>query len=239
MTITIKKHPEYDLRRPKFLCDHILKDDAPTPFDMLVNGYKFICIVGGSGMGKTSLLVSCLLDKRILKKTYENVIAVIPETSRKSMKKDPFVDLHPEKLFDSLDDIENIFQLVSSYSSQGESSLIVIDDQQSYLKQYDISNILNHIIANRRHLKTTIIVLLQTYNLLSLKTRKLINTLITFRPTKKEWKSISEECLEYDDDTNNQIFKLAFPHDQNYKWLLIDLQTQRVFANFNELIVDD
>lgn len=241
MSISIKKNPEYKLKLPTFICDYILKEDVPKPFNFLVSGFKFIVITGSSGSGKTSLLVSMLLDKNILKKTYNNVIVVIPESSRRSMKKDPFRDLDPSKVFDTLEEIKKIYEMVSFYSSEGETSLIIIDDQQSYLKDNSISTILNHIIANRRHLKTTVICLLQTYNLLPLKSRKLINTLITFRPSKKEWKSISEEAIEFNEDISNKIFKLVFPHEEKdkHRWMLIDVGTQRIFSGFDEIIIDD
>ena len=78
MSVTIKKGTEYKLKLPTFLCDYLLKENVPKPFDRLVQGFRFTAISGNSGSGKTSLLVSLLLDKHILKKTYNNVMVVCP-----------------------------------------------------------------------------------------------------------------------------------------------------------------
>ena len=241
MTISIKKGKEYKLKLPTFLCDYTLKDNVPAPFDRLVCGHRFVAITGNSGSGKTSLLVSMLLDKKILKKCFNHVVIVCPPSSRKSMKKDPFEDLDPAKQFDTLEDIDKIYEMVSFYSSEGETSLLVIDDNQSYLKDAHIANVLNHICANRRHLKTTIIILLQTYNKLPLSSRKLLNVLVSFRPSKKEWVSIAEEALEYTPDQINQIFSLCFPHEEKdrHTWLLVDISHQKLYRQFDEILISD
>ena len=240
--IVVKKGKEYKLKLPRFLCDYSLKDNVPAPFDRLVSGFRFVAICGNSGSGKTSLLVSMLLDKKILKKCYNHVIVVCPVSSRKSMKRDPFQDLDPAKQFDDLTDIDKILEMLTFYSSENETSLLVIDDNQSYLKDTHIANILNHICANRRHLKTTIIILLQPYNKLPLSSRKLLNVLISFRPSKKEWVSIAEETLEYTPDQIDKVFKICFPHDQDkdkHVWLMVDIQFQRLFRMFDEIIIKD
>jgi AAA15 family ATPase/GTPase len=243
MSIVVKKGKEYRLKLPKFLCDYSLKDNVPPPFDRLVNGFRFVAITGNAGSGKTSLLVSLLLDRKILKKCYNNVVVVCPTSSRKSMRSDPFKDLDPSKTFESLEDIDKILEMLSFYSSEDETSLLVIDDNQSYLKDAHIANTLNHICANRRHLKTTIIILLQTYNKLPLSSRKLLNVLISFRPSKKEWVNIAEEALEFTPDQINKVFNLCFPHNDDdihkHTWLMIDLQHQRLFKKFDEIIIAD
>lgn len=193
-----------------------------------MQGFRFICVVGNSGSGKTSLLVSLLTDRNILKKCFNNVVVAIPETSRRSMKKDPFEDLDPAKQFENLQEIERIYDMLNFYSSENETTLLLIDDCQADLKDTYIANVLNKIKANRRHLKTTIIILLQTFNKLPLSSRKLLNLLITFRPSKKEWNSISE-LIEYDQDITNNIFKLCFPMEDTDKhhWVLLDIQHQK------------
>lgn len=131
--------------------------------------------------------------------------------------------------------------MLSFYSSEGETSLLVIDDNQSYLKDAHIANTLNHICANRRHLKTTIIVLLQTYNKLPLSSRKLLNVLIAFRPSKKEWVNIAEEALECTPDQVDQVFKTCFPHEDKdrHVWLMVDIQHQKVWRQFDEILLKD
>lgn len=90
MPIEIKKHKSYNLKLPQFLCDYPFKKDVPTPFDLMLNGFKFIVFCAKPGMGKTSLLVSCLLGSKITRKTFNNVLVCMPETSRNSLKENPF-----------------------------------------------------------------------------------------------------------------------------------------------------
>lgn len=241
MSIVVKKNKRHDLKLPKFLVDYVLKEGVAEPFNHLVNGFKLILITGNSGSGKTSLLVGLLSDKKVLKKTFNNVIAVIPETSMRSMKKSIFSDLDPSKLFEDLSDVDKIYEMIRFYSSEDESTLLILDDQQSFLKDYHTAQVINHIASNRRHLHCTIVVLLQTYNQLSLKTRKLTNVLIAFKPSKKDYKDICEELIEYDEKTEEQLYKLLFPHgeDNKHTWMLLDVASQRIYREFDELVVSE
>ena len=71
--ITIKKGVDPGLEPPGFVCDKVLKQDVPPPFDLLVDGYKFCVFIGRPGSGKTSFLYSLFKDRRCLKKTWSNV----------------------------------------------------------------------------------------------------------------------------------------------------------------------
>lgn len=240
MPLSITKHEPYKLKLPKFVCDYVLKPDVPPPFDRLVSGFRLTVFCGRPASGKTSLMVSCLLDSKILKKAFNHIIVCMPQTSRNSLKKNPFKDLDPAKLFEDLDDIGRIYEMVEHYGSQEESTLIIIDDMQSYLKLPSVSKVLNHIVANRRHLRTSILILMQTLNLLPLKTRKLVNTLVTFRPSRKEWQTVCEEMLDTSDQKlQEEIYNYAFRSKGEHAWLLVDVSTGRLFSEFDEIEYGD
>lgn len=241
MSIVVKKNKRHDLKLPKFLVDYVLKDDVVEPFNHLVSGFKEIVITGNAGSGKTSMLVGLLTDKKALKKCFNHVIVVMPETSRRSMKKDIFKDLDPSKQFEDLTNVDMIYDMIRFYSSEDETTLLILDDQQSYLKDYHTAQVINHIASNRRHLRCSIVILLQTYNQLALKTRKLCNVLIAFKPSKKEWENISEELIEYDEKIEEQLYKLLFPHgeDNKHRWMLLDVASQRIYKEFDELVVNE
>ena len=238
--VSIRKHKSYPLSLPKFLCDFKIKDkdNVPVPFNLFVEGFRFIVFCARPGLGKTSLLVSCLTDSKIFKKTYNHVMVCMPASSRNSLKKNPFKDLPDGQLFDDLDELGKIHKMLEDFSNAGESSLLLIDDMQAYLKRPDVSQALNAIIANRRHLKVTIVTCLQTFNMLPLKTRKLINILVCWKPQRKEWKSITEELLDEPDHVCNEIYEYAFKKDNadGHKWLLIDTTSGSIFSMFDELI---
>jgi hypothetical protein len=235
--LIITKHKPYTLKLPQFLCDYNLKDDVPVPFNLMLNGFKFIVFCGKPGMGKTSMLVSCLLDSKILKKTFHNVYVCMPTTSRNSLKQNPFKKHDPDKLFDNLDGLDILSHQLEHNASEGESNLLIIDDLQSYLKRPDINTVLNRICANRRHTRTCVILCLQNYNLLPLSTRKLINVLVTWKPSVKEWESISTEMIDSPDDVRQQIYDYAFKRDNTdgHAWLLIDSGSGKTFAMYDEI----
>ena len=235
--INITKHKKYQLSLPKFLCDFRLKDNVPQPFDLLLDGFRFIVFSSRPGLGKTSMLVSCLTDTKIFKKTFNHVLVCMPTSSRSSLKKNPFEDLPPEQLFDDLGDVGKIKSMLEGFASEQETSLLLIDDMQAYLKLPDVARVLNGIIANRRHLRTTIVVCLQCFNMLPLKTRKLINVLVTWKPQKKEWKSISDELLDQPDQVCGEIYKYAFKRNNEggHAWLLIDTNTSKVWSQYDEI----
>lgn len=175
MKLVVSKHKPYSLKIPEFMCDKIIKD-APVPFNLFLTGYRFIVLCGRPGSGKTSLLISCLLDSKIFKKTYNHVYLFMPTSSRNSLKNNPFKKHDPSKMYDSLDDLHSVYASLEQNTAEGESSLIIVDDLQAQLKRPDINILVNRICANRRHLKCTVIICLQNYNLLPLSTRKLLRS---------------------------------------------------------------
>lgn len=240
MSIEIKKNKEYPLKIPRFLCDALLKDDVPPPYHLLVNGYKFITIIGRPQSGKTSLLFSLFRDRKLLKRCFNNIILVMPLESMKSMnqKDNIFKDLSEEKFFTSLDDVDSIRELVKFYASEDENSVIIIDDMTSYLKDGYVQKVLSDICFNRRHYRTSIILLSQIYNKIPLSIRKLINVcVLMYKPSRKETETIFDELLEQNEDISNQIFKLAFK--KQFDKLIIDVPTQRLYINSDEVIIHD
>ena len=240
MKIQVRNGVDPGLKRPVFLCDKQLKDGVPEPYHLLVDSYKFILWVGRPGSGKTSHLFSLFKDKRCLKKTWNNIILVMPSQSIKSMTdgSNIFKDISDEKIYDDLADIDVIREQVKGYADEGENSVIIIDDQMTKLKDSAIEKILSDIVANRRHYRTSIILLTQIYERVPLKLRKLVNNVIMmFRPSKKEMEMMMEELLEQDRDTTLAVNKIAF--NKPYDWLMVDVPTQKVYSNYNEIIISD
>lgn len=240
VNIVVKKGSDPGLKRPGFLCDAILKDDVPKPFDLLVDGYKFCVFIGRPASGKTSFLFSLFKDKRCLKKVWNNIVLVCPEQSVNSIKKKDniFKDLSEEKFYNTLEDIDQIRAQVKAYASMDENTAVIIDDQMSLLKDYYIEKILCDMVANRRHYRCSIFLTSQIYERIPLKVRKLINVAITmYRPSKKEITLLFDELLEHKQEVADKIYKIAF--QKPYDFLLVDVVRQKIFANYNELVISD
>lgn len=240
MSISIKHHDPYKLKIPEFHCDFTLKEGLPIPYNHLVNGFKFICLSARPGGGKTSMLISWFRDRKLLKKCFNNVILVIPKQSLKSLKEkdNPFKDIPEEKLFHNLDEISVIKEMCKYYANEGETSCLIIDDMTSYLKDSFIQRELTDIIMNRRHYRVSVILLSQVFNKIPLPVRKLINVcIILYKPSKKELQTIFDEMLEQKEEIADEISKIAFK--KRFDFLMIEPETQRIYANSDEIVITD
>ena len=93
---------------------------------------------------------------------------------------------------------------------------------------------LKNIVANQRHLKVCNIILLQNYMALDKSLRELANNLIMFKLNKTQTEKIFEVAVESAKDKFSQIRDLVF--DRPYTWMFINLPTQRIFKEWDELI---
>lgn len=237
---TIKQNPEYRLKIPKFKSDRILKEGVPVPYDLLVNGYRFTVLCGRPRSGKTSLLISLFSDSKLLKQTYDNVILIAPSASLNSIdKKDnPFRKIPDERRYTSMDNIPQIRDQVMFYASEGMDSIIIIDDESASLKDTHIQREFQDLVNNRRHYKCSIMLLTQTYKAMPLTIRKLLDIgIIMYKPSKPDLEAMFEELFEYKRDVALEIMNLAFK--KPYDSLLIEVVSQRIFINHNELIKED
>lgn len=238
--ITVKEGKDPKLKRPTFICDAILKHNAPPPIDLLVNGFKVILIVGRAGSGKTSFTWSLFKDKRCLKRVWNNIILVMPKESLASMTESSniFKNIAPEKFYNNINSIDEIEQQIRSYAEDGESTCLILDDQMAYLKNKKVEQILCSMMANRRHLKCSIIILSQLLERVPLKCRKQINDVILmYKPSRKELVMAFEEYLEQKEDVADSIQKMAFT--KPYDFLFIDVPSQKLFSNYNEIIISN
>lgn len=232
----VVKHKKLSLKRPTFKCDEeINKHNTLYPFKHL-NKYFFLSLIGRSGSGKTSMLYSLLTNKNILKKSYNHIVLFMPQESINSIDNDLFNDLEESNVFNELtpDDLYEVSDKIRDYSSEDENTLLIIDDMGSYLKNKQTEQILKNLIWNKRHLKLSIIVLVQVYNSIPLGTRKSITDAIIFhKPSIKDIENISDELIEKKKHAE-EIADFAFR--KQYDWLYIHVETQTIYNNdFEEL----
>ena len=242
--IKVHKNPVIKLDIPHFLCDTdcVGKHLNDHPLTQLLNVYGFLCVIGRPGSGKTSMTISLMTQKnpKIYRKTHHHIIILMPANSINSLKKNPFDVLPAENIYNELTDqtIHEIYNKIDGYSGKDEKTLLFIDDMTADLKKTKfIMETLKKIIYNRRHLKTNLIITAQSFTNIPLDVRKNIQNLILFRPSKKEMELVFEELFETKKDIFQSIMKIAY--DEKHNFLFLNVPTQRLFKNFDELIIND
>ena len=244
MSITIKKNNEIKLDIPKFLCDNdaVGQHLNDHPLTELLNVYGFTCLIGRPGSGKSSMAISLMTQKepKIYRKSHHHVIIMMPANSIGSLKKNPFKCLPSENIYNELTDqsINQVFQNIDIASKEDEKTLLFIDDMTADLKKSKfIIETLKRMIYNRRHLKLNIIITAQSYVNMPLDIRKNITNLILFKPPKKEMELIFSEMIESKKELFNDVMKIAY--DKSHNFLFVNIPSQRMFKNFDELIFHD
>ena len=105
--IRIKKNKTPILPQCKFLCDGKL-DKKLDDYELtrFLNCHSTTLFIGKPRSGKTSLLYSFFKSKKLLKQCFENIFLFQPRHSRASMKDKLFDQLHEDKKFDELVDVD-------------------------------------------------------------------------------------------------------------------------------------
>ena len=228
---------------PEFSCDDNPIGEHLNKYPMLkhLNSYGFNALIGRPGSGKTSLMVAYLSNKgknKIFRKCYNNILIVMPSHSIASMKKNIFKKHDPEKIYNELNisTINDIYSKLQSYSDEKENTLLIMDDVGASLKNTDIQLILKTIIYNRRHLKVHIIMLCQSFQSIPKEIRKLITNCIMFKPSKVEFEKLFEELFE---SKKEYVLDLLNLYKKRGDYLFLNVEFQKIYANFDEIVLDD
>ena len=153
------------------------------------------------------------------------------------MKEDIFGKLPPTQLFDELN-FENLDLVLDEIEASNDLNIaIIFDDVGASLKNYDTMNLMKKLIFNRRHLRTSVFFLVQTYYSIPKDIRKLFSNLFVFRVNKNELNTIFDEIVEDKEITDlaPQLSKIIY--DTPFNFMFINTDTQRIFKNFDELII--
>ena len=236
--ISIKKHKKPILTPCKMKCDQPLhKKLDKFELTKFLNQHTTNLLIGKPRSGKTSLLFSLFENKEILRKVYHRIYVFQPSPSRSSMKNDIFGKLPPEQLFNELN-FENLDLVMDEIEATSDLNIaIIFDDVGASLKNFDTMNLMKKLIFNRRHLHTSVFFLVQTYYSIPKDIRKLFSNIFVFRVNKNELATIFDEIVEDKEmvDIAPQISKLIY--DKPYNFMFINTDSQRIFKNFDELII--
>jgi len=237
--IRIKTNNCPNLGHVNFACDKALSTKLEQ-YEMCaehLNKYNTTLFVGTQGSGKTSLLVNFV--RKIYKKIFDRIYVFMPASSRQSLQPNIFDKLPEEQCFEELNEesISHVYDEVRQLSNDGKRTLIIYDDVQKSLKNVTVLNSLKNIIANQRHLHVVNLILVQNFFALHKSLREIVNNVVLFKLGKSQTNKIFDELIECHRDKFDQIRDMVF--DEKYQWLFVNLNSQRIYKKFDEIVFEE
>ena len=239
MSITIKKNDAPVLPKCEMICDGGLHEKLNKyELTKFLNTHSTSLLIGSPGSGKTSLLYSWFKSPKLLKKCFHNIFIFQPTHSRASMKDNLFSKIPEEQIYDELTN-ENLEAVMNTIKNEEKkyNNCIIFDDVTASLKNPDVKKLLKQLVFNRRHLSCSIIFLVQSWLSIEKDIRKLFNNIFCFRVNKNELQNIFDEVVESKSKFINDISRMVF--NENYKYLFINVPSQRLFDGFDEILIEE
>lgn len=236
-----KENKSPSLNRPIFSVDNELHSKLNN-FDLTknMNRSNFTLFCSRPGGGKTSMIISFLNSPQLYKKVYHNIFLFMGKNSRDSIRGTFFdTQISPECIYDDLtkDTLMEVYEKVKTEAEEGYNSLIIFDDIQSKLKVPDIAKQLQHMSANRRHIRLSMWLANQNYNALPKQIRSLLTDMFIFNVSKQELNKINEEQLEIPDKTFQKITAMCFKEPHSFMYIHTNLA--KIYNNWNEILYSD
>jgi hypothetical protein len=224
-----------DLEITKMKCDKILSKNLDKyELTKYINKHSTNLLIGKPGSGKTSLLTSLFKSKECLKKVFHNIFLFQPLASSKSIASNPFLKLADDKKFDELnyENLEYVFETIKNEDDK-YNNCIIIDDQTSYLKNKDTLKLFKNLIFNRRHLRTSIFFLSQTFFSVPKELRRVFSNLFIFKTSKEELENIAKELFEIKKDLIDDL--RDFVYEERFNFLFVNIDTQTYYKNWDKI----
>eukprot|EP00873_Tetraselmis_striata_P021330 jgi/Tetstr1/441594/TSEL_029822.t1 len=204
----IDKRSKIVMKPPKFKCDVKIHPQIQSP---LPDKSFFMTLIGSAGSGKTSLMVNMLRSPQMYFQAFKHVHLVMPPHSLASL--DVKIFKKYDKTYPDLDwaTLDKIHEKTREAADDKEFSLLVIDDMAAALKDNEIQRLMKLLIYNRRHLRLSIIMLVQSFNTIPLPVRKTIShfAMLKFK-NKREYEAIFKELIFLDPHTADSLVRFVF-----------------------------
>lgn len=240
MKLSIQENKKPNLAKTEMLCDMDLHEKLNKyELTKFLNRHSANILCGRAGSGKTSLLFSMFKSKEIFKKVFHNIFLFQPFASASSVKNNIFDKIPEDQKFNELDydNLSGVMDKVRNEEKQ-YNNCIIFDDMTAYLKHGEVEKLLKELIFNRRHYRTSIFFLVQSYISVPLQIRKLFSNLFIFKVAKKELEVIRDEILEtIPKDCVGELAKLVY--DKPHEFLFINADSQRLFKGYDEILIHD
>ena len=251
LQIVEKNNERLSLHNSKNNLDGKLGDDIPSPLPNYSGFSMLIC--GAAGSGKTTMLYSMMSAKKkkglrqSYRKAFHHIYIVSPTMANESIKNDPFKSLPKDQIYRklTLETLNELEEKVMKHREDGEHSVIIMDDVGSDLKKNGVLQKLTQLSYNRRHMFTSMFILLQKYRDCPTGMRANISHFATFKPKNKpEREAICHELLPFNTKKADQLLNYVFENDNRFSFLFVDMSLRetnkfKFYKNFNELQLED
>jgi replication-associated recombination protein RarA len=236
--ISIISNKEPKLKLPKFGVDGELHNKLNDyEITRLMNKSNFTLFLGRAGSGKTSLMTGLLQTPTLFKKVYETIIVFMPPASRQSMTTS-FFDKHLDQsqIFDelNLENLQTAFDIAQENAEEGYKTLFILDDVQKNLKG-GCEKLFLSCINNRRHNRLSLWLCCQNYFSIPKQVRSGLTSIFVFKVSKNEMEQIFTEQVEQHKEMFLEVLNICYK--QSHDFMFIDSNSQRLFSNWNELVL--
>ena len=120
-------------------------------------------------------------------------------------------------------------------SDEDESHCIILDDMGAYLKQKETLQILKKMMMNKRHIHLSMFYLVQTYYSTPKEIRKLFDNAFIFKVNQEEMSVVFQEIIALNKKYIPKLLKVVY--DKPHTFLFVNIESQRLFKNFDEIII--
>ena len=235
MNIIKLKKPE--LKPPEMKCDRPLHPKLNNyELTSYLNCHSTNLLLGKPRSGKSSLMWAFLANKKLLNRVYHNIYLFQPSHSRASIKNDIFKKHPKDKKFDELttENLQEVLERIKG-SPPDENNVIIFDDMASYLKNKETLQLFKELIFNRRHIRTSIFFLNQTFFSVPKELRRLFSNIFVFKVSKNELKNLFDEVVEdeFVKSMMPNISKLVY--DKPFSYLFINTDNQKFYKQFDRI----
>jgi len=235
MNIIKLKKPQ--IKPPEMLCDKPLHPKLNNyELTSYLNHHSTNLLLGKPKSGKSSLMWAMLKDKKLLNRVYHNIYLFQPSHSRASIKNDIFKKHPADKKFDELttENLQEVLERIKG-SPPDENNVIIFDDMASYLKNKETLQLFKELIFNRRHIRTSIFFLNQTFFSVPKELRRLFSNIFVFKVSKNELKNLFDENVEdeFVKSMMPNISKLVY--DKPFSYLFINTDSQKFYKQFDRI----
>lgn len=234
---SIKINEKPDSIDCKFSCDNNLHEKLEKyEITKFLNKSSCNLFIGKPAQGKTSLLYNLFKNKKLLNKVYDEIIIFQPQSSRESMNDQLFNELPDNQKYEELTQ-KNLLEVYNNIIDKKKktNTALIFDDLGSSFKNKEIKTLFKKLVMNRRHLKLSIFVLIQTYKSLEKDVRKLFINIWLFKASQPDVEEILYELIVFNKKDIPDLINFVF--DKKYNYLFMNTESNRVFKNWDEIII--